>query len=588
MRRHSGVDEKRTVTTVPIRLPASSMAAVSLSALLAMFFVAGPLFSQTISGTLVDEITGSPISGGFVILLGNSSLQHTRTLTDPRGRFTLEAPGAGRYRLRSAVIGVKSKISEPIDVAVDETVEFTFVIPAISITLPTLVIRGDKACRTRREASIAALTLWEEAQKALDAVAWTEEQGTLRHRLVQYQRLLDPHSLRSQDSLRWSQSGMYRASPFRTLPADELAAAGFIKQTGKHEYYYYGPDATVLLSNEFANLHCFSVQRHEDARLIGLAFKPIRGRKVPDIEGVLWLDQESARLQYLEYRYTGVPRGTQSEHVGGRVEFERLPDGPWMVRKWWIRMPVIGVRQTKFSDLTSEPYLAAVKEMGGWVSEIHALDGTLLQRGLATSLIGKVVDMETAEPLAGVTVILLGTGYRARTDSSGRFFLHGLAEDTYEISFPREFLDSLGFVPPRQKATLELGRTATVGIAIPSARAVWSRLCPSSTIADSVGMVSGFVRDAASGKALREAEITLSARLPGTRKAPGKLVEIWAMSDWAGYYAACGVPQRQVVTVQVRLPGWSGVATTTQLGAGDIIQLNFELTELVGIPQTSR
>ena len=104
-------------------------------------------------------------------------------------------------------------------------------------------------------------------------------------------------------------------------------------------------------------------------------------------------------------------------------------------------------------------------------------------------------------------------------------------------------------------------------------------------MADSVGMVSGFIRDAASGKALREAEITLSARLPGTRHAPGKLVEIWAMSDWAGYYAACGVPQRQVVTVQVRLPGWSGVATSTQLSAGDVVQLNFELTELAAKPQ---
>lgn len=431
MRCYSGVDETGTVTTVPIRLPDSSKAAASLSGLLALFFVAGPLFSQTISGQLLDEITGRPISGGFVILLGDSAVQHTRTLTDPQGRFTLEAPGAGRYRLQSAVIGVKSKISEPIDVAVEETVEFTFVIPAISITLPTMVVRGNRACRTRRKASVAALTLWEEAQKALDAVAWTEEQGTLRHRLVQYQRLLDPHSLRSQDSLRWSQSGMYRASPFRTLPADELAATGFIKQTGKHEYYYYGPDANVLLSNEFANLHCFAVQRHEDERLIGLAFRPIKGRKVPDIAGVLWLDRESAQLQYLEYGYTGAPAGAKSEHVGGRVEFERLPDGPWMVRKWWIRMPVMGIRQTKFSDFTSEAYLVALKEMGGWVSEIHAPDGTLIQRGLATSLIGKVIDMETAEPLAGVSVIIVGTGYRARTDSSGRFFLHGLAEDTY-------------------------------------------------------------------------------------------------------------------------------------------------------------
>ncbi|MFQ5703367.1 MAG: carboxypeptidase-like regulatory domain-containing protein [Gemmatimonadales bacterium] len=572
------MDKTRPLEKAFGRLTRASNVAAGVAGLLAQFLWVGPLSSQTIHGRLVDEITGGPIAGAFVILLSDSTELNVRTLTSARGEFTLRAPIPGRYRLKSAVIGVKSRTSQPIDLAAGQTVEFDFIIRAVSITLPTVVVRGDKACHIRREASLAAATLWEEAQKALYAVEWTEEQGTLRHRLVQYQRLLDPSSLRTQDSLRWSQSGIYRGSPFRTVPIDELVTSGFIKQTGKHEYYYYGPDARILLSEQFANLHCFWVKQRVEAgrMLIGLAFRPVAKRSVPDIEGVLWLDQESARLQFLEYGYTRVPNRTRSKHLGGRVEFERLPDGPWIVGKWWIRMPVLGVRQAQFSDFTSEAYLAAIKEMGGWVREIQTLDGKPIERGLATSLVGKVVDLATAAPVPGVRIVLLGTSYETRTDERGRFWFHGLAEDTYEISFAREFLDSLGFVPPKQTATLRLGHTATAGIAIASASSLWERLCPSVKRSDSVGIVAGFIRDAASGKPLRDAELTLSARFPGT---PPKVIRRHALSDWAGYYYACGIPQRKVITVQVKLDGWSGVATSTQLSAGDIIQLNFELSE---------
>ena len=72
--------------------------------------------------------------------------------------------------------------------------------------------------------------------------------------------------------------------------------------------------------------------------LIGVAFEPVKQRRDTDIEGVLWVDRESAQLRYLEFRYTPISwRGR--ELSGGKVEFHQLPSGAWIVRRWSIRMP---------------------------------------------------------------------------------------------------------------------------------------------------------------------------------------------------------------------------------------------------------
>jgi hypothetical protein len=66
-----------------------------------------------------------------------------------------------------------------------------------------------------------------------------------------------------------------------------------------------------------------------------------------DVEGVLWLDRETAHLRTLEFSYTGVARPT---HLGtgpgpyGQMVFDQLPSGGWIVREWWIRTPT-GSRQ---------------------------------------------------------------------------------------------------------------------------------------------------------------------------------------------------------------------------------------------------
>ena len=55
-------------------------------------------------------------------------------------------------------------------------------------------------------------------------------------------------------------------------------------------------------------------------------------QEVPDVEGTLWLDGESAQLRFLEYRYTRYPhRLEDTRNLGGRVDFQRRGDGRWFV-----------------------------------------------------------------------------------------------------------------------------------------------------------------------------------------------------------------------------------------------------------------
>jgi hypothetical protein len=155
----------------------------------------------------------------------------------------------------------------------------------------------------------------------------------------------------------WRSSGR----PFETPPAEELVTHGFVRTTEAGEHYY-APDADVLLSDAFLDTHCFGV-RVGGPGLIGLAFEPLPDRSVPDVEGVLWLDESEAELRFLEYGYTGLSfPARMARKFGGRLEFERLPTGAWIIRRWSIRGPIRG--------LGGRYSAAAVQEEGGEVTEI--------------------------------------------------------------------------------------------------------------------------------------------------------------------------------------------------------------------------
>lgn len=159
--------------------------------------------------------------------------------------------------------------------------------------------QADRRCRVRPGVGVAAGEFWNEARKALEAVVWTEREGTLRHRIVRYERELDPRSLDERRHRESTREGVYRGSSFVTAAPQLLADRNYVRETLDAEWVYEAPDARVLLSEAFADLHCLAVERPHRQRpgLVGLTFEPVRGRDVTDISGVMWLDAETAELR---------------------------------------------------------------------------------------------------------------------------------------------------------------------------------------------------------------------------------------------------------------------------------------------------
>jgi hypothetical protein len=97
----------------------------------------------------------------------------------------------------------------------------------------------------------------------------------------------------------------------------------------------------VLLSDDFLDTHCFRMVRAEKDRpgAVGLGFEPVKGRRVPEIKGTLWVDRGSAELRMLDYEYVNVPSAVRTPGLGGRSEFARLATGDWIIKDWYIRLP---------------------------------------------------------------------------------------------------------------------------------------------------------------------------------------------------------------------------------------------------------
>jgi hypothetical protein len=86
--------------------------------------LAAPLTAQTIRGQVVESQTGSLVGAGFVVLLAPDGREVARTLADDAGRFSIRAPAAGSWRLRSERIGFRVSTTPPISLGAGESIEY--------------------------------------------------------------------------------------------------------------------------------------------------------------------------------------------------------------------------------------------------------------------------------------------------------------------------------------------------------------------------------------------------------------------------------------------------------------------------------
>lgn len=450
-----------------------------------------PATAQSVTGTVVERGTGRPIMGALVRLQEEGAGSTAPVLTGADGRYVIDAPRPGVYRLLVQRIGYADTRTEALTLESGGRVARVVVVGTEAVELSGLVVEGTgRRCGLDAGDGGATAVLWAEIRKALDAASWTSREGSLFLRLVDLRRERNPRSLAVVEEDRTPRNAL-GGNSVRSLPADELAANGYV-MTREDAVDYYAPDAEALLSDAFLEGHCFSVVPAADARpgRIGLAFEPVDPEGRPDVAGTVWIVAATGRLDAIEFSYTGLEHDTGDDFAGGRVGYAELPDGRWLVRDWHIRAPEL--RATRFGGAFGSgqrTMVAAVHETGAQVVSVQGADWRWTPDRPTVALSGVVFDSTTGAPLAGAVVRVAGAGWRSVADSAGAFHLSAVEPGDYRITFEHPRLQVLGLAPRGRDVTLAPGDTA-IDLAIGSETTLLAEACPVGALGVLVGRIT--------------------------------------------------------------------------------------------------
>lgn len=527
-----------------------------------------PLAAQSVVGTVVEPESGRPVVGAMVRLMSGTEWTGSLFLTAGDGRFRLRAPGPGAYYLRVERIGFAEAVDGPFEVTGMEVLTRNVAVETAPVRLEGLEVTGAaRRCDLRSTGGDATHRVWDEARKALASASWTEREAGLRFRVSSRQRRLDPRTEAIIDEDRTVQD-LFGGNPVRTLPAEDLARDGYVQEQDG-ERVFYGPDAEVLLSDAFLSTHCFAVTegRGEEAHLIGLRFEPVAGRQLADVEGVLWMDRLSSRLERVDFRYTNAGLGPADDRATGQVRFTELADGYWIVKDWYIRAPLLSVRRS-FSarqGTVARTMVAALLETGSAVLTATAPGLEWRAHQANGSVEGEVWDSVVGAPLRGAEVRLAGRGWRAVSDRDGGFQLQDVPPGTYRITFTHARLDSLGLEPWWREITVQEGASAFTRLSIPSGWTLLTLRCPRDA-----GVVVGHVRST-TGEGLPGAAVSVVAGM-------GEADDAFSgVTDGEGAYSICGLPRSTDVRLQARLGVWASSPVEVSTGTEGYARADLEV-----------
>jgi len=530
------------------------------------------LGAQGIRGT-VTLGDGNTRAASVIVVATPDSGEAVRALTNTRGEYLVRLARPGRYQLQVLRVGYRptggpSVAVNGTDIAAASPIRLT----DIAVSLTTVTVRGDDACRTNPDTGALVARAWEEARKAIMTAQLAADGAPLNAEWVEFDRTLDPMG-RIVRGLRVRTTISPTTHAFRSLPAEVLARRGYIVADAG-QTVYHAPDGAVLLSESFAATHCFHIAaapRGADT-LVGVGFRPSNPRsELRDIAGTFWLDRRTAELRWMEFGYTNLPPAAEAANPGGRVDFLRLGSGGWLVSDWTIRMPEFG----RLPDNTGTGMRRVVRPapgstvramhiMGGTVNEVRRNDTTLYRaRGAVLDL--QLVSRDRWTPAARASVELMGTDYSTMTDATGRARIEPVLPGRYEARVRTPLMDTLGIAPITREIEIVAGDARGRGgsgarrdsLRLPSADELLKSACRDS-LHTGDGMVRGVVRDTI-GNPVANASVVLTwqGRVKIVSEATADRMawteqSVGAFTDGAGRWRTCGVPREVLLIARVK------------------------------------
>jgi len=348
-------------------------------AVAALLLLHAPLEGQSVRGRVTVRGDVSPVAGALVRLSDGAGAEVSVALTDTAGWFVLPAPAQGPYQVSAEVVGHATAEAAAQVTAEGAKVEL-FASPT-PLEAGGRSVKADGACRIPPEDAARIARLWAETSKALRALRWVEASGMLQLQSDTWYRSLEPRRLRVTEEARTPRPGFHPTARMPSPPAESLAREGFVQGGGPGESVaFHGPDPVTLLDPVFARTHClgFAADGPEPG-WVGLTFEPL-DTDAREVAGTLWIDSATGAPRRLEYRYTALPCPIKTDKAGGGMDFEQLAQGPWIVRRWWLRMPRVGVREERITQWAAPQLryvLSGLVEEGGEVTHVRMSDGTV-------------------------------------------------------------------------------------------------------------------------------------------------------------------------------------------------------------------
>lgn len=494
--------------------------------------------AQRVDLLLREEGSLAPIGGAIVRLLADTGAVAV-ALTAESGRIVLVAPGPGTYRIKADRIGWVGLLSGEFTLAAGQTLPSELLMPSARFELPPVEVRTRSRCEGLTPGAGEAPRVWEEIQKALTANLLTDA-ARIPLRVREFHRLLrrDGGVLDEFHVLSQVTEGPVYAS----LPPERLAAEGFFLASERDSLIFAVPDARLLISDAFASTHCYGVTAAGDS-LVGLTFAPAPGRRLPDVTGTIWIERATGELRFLEYRYTAMPGLLARADLGGRVEYQRLPDGRWIVSYWHVRTPEIRMTEVRATGnvRTEMPRHLGYIEVGGRV----AVAGADAETDLAI-LVGQVSDPTAGGiPLTGARIRVEGVSAVAVTDAEGRYALAVPAAGPRTVTATHPKLGHLS--PATERAVLSIGDTARADFAVPPIGDFARRFCGGGYGRRSgvIGLV--LLEDGTGGRG-----VEVGARWHDPSRGER---ETRVRSDGRGLFAFCDLPAETAVTLVIERQG---------------------------------
>lgn len=546
--------------------------------------------AQDLRIEVFEAATGKPIIGANVSLFDSAgTIPLLGGFSDQNGRIDLNAPARGQYRVRADKVGYDSWISVQLAIGERPVYVRAGMTPAHSPS--TVIARNESACQQMVGPGTAIGDMWTEIKKALMASALTESQGQVPLDVDLYERVLDVNG--AVISEHTEQRNRIARRPVLGISWDQIDTARRNNASGTD--VFRAPDAGTLASDQFVQSHCFAAIRGygPETGLAGLEFKPSRVGGLPELTGVLWLDPKTNSLRSLNFDYVNLPIPLRVARTSGRLEFDQLPSGQWIIPHWYIRMPRLAHVTSTGRQSASRDSLIGYQEVGGLArvagsprpasppAATSSSDASPATSG-ATTVFGFVFDSSTSRGLPNVQVWTGGGRYRTTTNASGRYELavDGALNDSIVFEHPRLRLLQVG--DRVQRISLPSGARGQASIIVPSYATLRATICGrNATGTEAQGMMAGYVRDAA-GRPIPRAHVWAAwpqqwVEQNGRLVASNRQMTVETDTNDEGAYLMCGFTRGAQITVKVGVAGHATLEERLSLPGSLVLERDFQI-----------